>query len=471
MKRWKVSEYVTQVSLDEVDTLLLYGGLAGRLLEVTGDGRSRAQALLEDPNLAAGEEASELREMFEHHGILVPEEWDEHALLEQRSILAHDPNQGPLNLTICPTINCNYRCTYCYQEHVGTLMSEEVQDRLLSLIDNQEPPVTSLNITWFGGEPLLGRSVIERLAPLLRERVADDAFSAHMISNGWLLTPDVSEWLVEIGVTSVQITLDGPRDVHNKRRPKLGGQATFDRILENLSGADPRLNFSVRVNTDQQNAENVSELFDQLDAAGLRGRVNVYFAPVMPYTEICADTAGDCIVGQDWSRLNANLRLASVKRGYGGPALPSSKSSVCIADNPRGWVIAPTGLIYKCWNDVTQPDNAVLDLASGEQSDRMKLELKKWQDWSPFKLSECTDCKVLPQCHSGCAHLAMQQPGEINHGDCTELKWNLPETLATYYLSHQKREVAEELMDKIYEAGGQDESKNPYIQRLYQIEV
>jgi len=41
----------------------------------------------------------------------------------------------------------------------------------------------------------------------------------------------------------------------------------------------------------------------------------------------------------------------------------------------------------------------------------------------------------------------MQQPAPITHGDCSELKWNLPETLATFYLSHRRREVSKRLRD------------------------
>ena len=95
---------------------------------------------------------------------------------------------------------------------------------------------------------------------------------------------------------------------------------------------------------------------------------------------------------------------------------------------------------------MTFPDRAVGDLVTGERTPAMQHELARWRDWSPFKLSECRECKTLPQCHSGCPHIAMQQPGEITHGECSELKWNLPETLATYYLTHRRRELGQELV-------------------------
>jgi uncharacterized protein len=431
---------VTRVTLEDVDTLLLYGGLAGRLVEVTGSTREFAEALLDNPNGDAADLA-EARQVLIDQGILIPDSWDELSLLEARRARAHDPNVGSMSLTICPTVNCNFRCTYCYQHHVGRLMSPDVQDRLLAFLLRQRPAVTSLFVTWFGGEPLLGFDVIEELTPRLRALVGEGAYSAHVITNGSLLTQAISTRLVDLGVESAQVTLDGPRTRHDERRPLAGGQSTFDRILENLRTADRRLRFSVRVNTDRRNADDVTELFDQLDAAGLRGRVQVYFAPVTAYTDVCADTAGHCLAGTEWSQLNVRLRLAAMERGYGTVGLPVSRTGMCIADDPRGWVVTPEGRLFKCWNDVTTPDRAVHDIVTGEQTPQMQAELERWTSWSPFRLTDCVDCKTLPQCHSGCAHIAMKRDGPLTHGDCSELKWNLPETIAMYYLA-QAREQA-----------------------------
>lgn len=438
--RWKVSRYVTRVALDEVDTLLLYGGLAGRLVEVTGLTRDLAETLLSDPN-SDTPLLGEARQVLIDQGILIPETWDELSLLEARRARAHDPNVGSMSLTICPTVNCNFRCTYCYQHHVGRLMSAEVQDRLIAFLNRQQPPVSSLFVTWFGGEPLLGFDVIERLTARLRALVPEGAYSAHIITNGSLLTREISSRLVDLGVESAQVTLDGPRARHNERRPLAGGQSTFDRILDHLRSADARLRFSVRVNTDRRNADEVTDLFDQLDEAGLRGRVQVYFAPVTAYTDVCADTAGHCLAGNEWSQLNVRLRLAAMERGYGSVSLPVSRTGMCIADDPRGWVVTPEGRLFKCWNDVTTPERAVYDIVGDEQTPQMKAELERWTSWSPFRLTDCVDCKTLPQCHSGCAHIAMKQEAPLTHGDCSELKWSLPETIAMYYLSHARQEA------------------------------
>ena len=35
----------------------------------------------------------------------------------------------------------------------------------------------------------------------------------------------------------IQVTLDGPEEIHNKRRPLKGGQGTFDRIVAGIDAA------------------------------------------------------------------------------------------------------------------------------------------------------------------------------------------------------------------------------------------
>ena len=89
-----------------------------------------------------------------------------------------------------------------------------------------------VTIQWFGGEPLIALKQIERMTKKLIKGVTDIGLKYHfyLVTNGYFLTPDVCDKLVDLGVTGCQITLDGMKDNYNKlkRCPK----DAFDKVVE-----------------------------------------------------------------------------------------------------------------------------------------------------------------------------------------------------------------------------------------------
>ncbi|MNC98452.1 hypothetical protein D3C83_164060 [compost metagenome] len=56
-----------------------------------------------------------------------------------------------------------------------------------------------------------------------------------MTSNGYFLSRDVFERLRELGIASYQISFDGPKAWHDRKRVLAGGKGTYDRIWQNLT--------------------------------------------------------------------------------------------------------------------------------------------------------------------------------------------------------------------------------------------
>jgi len=438
---WKKSRYVTAIEVGSNDTLLLFSGFAGRLVEVPGAYRQAARDLLDAPNTSDSSRHITLHKIFREQGLIIPEEFDELDYLRQQHEQAKFVPTGVLSLTICPTLNCNFRCSYCYQHHPAGIMAPEIQDRIASYVKGYSPPLEKLFVTWFGGEALLEIPVIERLTERFLALPSD--YNASIITNGSLLSAKVSKRLLELHVTWAQITLDGPREVHDSRRPMAGNQPSFDTILGNIAEADPRLAVSIRINVDQRNVDVVPKLFDQLDSAGLLGRVSVYFASVTPYTKVCADVTDHCMTGQSWAQVESPLQLLALNRGYGEPGLPRARRNVCLADRASAMVIVPSGLIFKCWNDVTEPSQAIFDLSRDKRTPAMEENLARWLNWGPFNFPDCEACTLLPVCMGGCPHVSIGQ----GRGACKELKHNLKETILLHYLSHKRKQATRHLVE------------------------
>lgn len=320
-------------------------------------------------------------------------------------------------------------------------MVQDIQDRIVRYVVDHSPPLEKLFVTWFGGEPLLELPVIERLTERFLALPAD--YEASIITNGSLLSGKVSKRLVDLRITWAQITLDGPREVHDARRPLAEKHPSFDRILGNIAKADPGLTIKIRVNVDQRNVDAMPGLFDQLDAAGLLGRVTVYFAPVALYASVCADVANYCMTGHSWARLLSPLQLLALNRGYGAPGLPRARRNVCLADRASDLMIVPSGLIFKCWNDVTNPSQAIFDLSRSERTPHMEENLSRWLDWGPFNFPDCEACAILPLCMGGCPYISVER----GRGACKELKHNLKEMILLHYLAHKRKQATRQLME------------------------
>lgn len=68
-----------------------------------------------------------------------------------------------LELIIMPTEACNFRCVYCYQEFKAKSMAPRVVAGVMNLLTRRAPELDYLHLSWFGGEPLLAKHLIEKI--------------------------------------------------------------------------------------------------------------------------------------------------------------------------------------------------------------------------------------------------------------------------------------------------------------------
>lgn len=116
-------------------------------------------------------------------------------------------------------------------------MKPPVINAIKNLIERRYNQLDILNISWFGGEPLLAKDIILDILTFANNCTKiNNLFSLHssITTNGYLLTDDIFEQLVKLNVTDYQISMDGPKEFHDQTRIKANGKGTFDRIWNNL---------------------------------------------------------------------------------------------------------------------------------------------------------------------------------------------------------------------------------------------
>ena len=165
-------------------------------------------------------------------------------------------NRG-LKLIVNSSEQCNLRCVYCYESFTLGHMKSDVATGIIRFISRRAADgLDWLELEFFGGEPLGAWNTVKYLTGEVHEIC--ERHGVHLIggmtTNATLLNPDRLDWLARHGITGFQITLDGPREVHDARRVSAQKTGSFDVIwqrLEMMRASDHcKLDVTIRVHFD-----------------------------------------------------------------------------------------------------------------------------------------------------------------------------------------------------------------------------
>lgn len=139
-------------------------------------------------------------------------------------------------LIIFPTNACNFRCVYCTQEHIIKNIENVVIEKVITFIERLSCHIKMLNITWFGGEPLLQfeeiNKIMQRVIPICQNNCCD--VHTEFVTNGYLLNEQMVQKMKLFHTKILQITIDSSPEIHNKRRIFANGSGTYEKIVNNM---------------------------------------------------------------------------------------------------------------------------------------------------------------------------------------------------------------------------------------------
>jgi uncharacterized protein len=344
---------------------------------------------------------------------------------EKRTILSmlnelNAKNSG-LNITVVLNLNCNFDCIYCYEGNMKGkfYMTDETADLLIDFIKGKFIlDKKSLNIDFYGGEPLLSTDLIKSISTKMKSFTQSRGalYTFTLVTNGSLFKRQSAEELSLLGLQGVKITIDGPAELHNICRPFKSGAGSFDTIIENIKETCDIVKIGIGGNFQRENYERFPLLLDYLKREGLSpDRLSIVkFDPVMKRPE--GDTAltdyveGCMSINEPWLiKAGALLREEVLKRGYNTPKLMPMPCQVEITDS---YVVNFDGVIYKCPAFIGKKGFEIGNLRNGvmNYSDSHKLGI--------WKNKDCVECEYLPLCFGGCRYMAYIRDGNIDNTDC-----------------------------------------------------
>lgn len=373
-------------------------------------------------------EETDLVQEMKRAGFLVEESIDELQLLEMNYNLNKYQKNG-LSLVIAPTMACNFACPYCFESAKSGNMSEEIQEKIIALVSDFAKNGQKIDITWFGGEPLLAKKVIYSMSEQLtkicqRENVN---YEARIITNGYLLDEETIVRLKEYKVTFMQMTLDGLPETHNQRKRLKNGsdEPTFDRILENvLLTRRHDINSVIRFNVDKQNIGELKPLLELVVEKGLDE--GFYLGHVQGNMDSNKEFSRNCLSAEEFARLCADfenlLFLKKIQTSY-----PIPLRLNCGACYLYSFVIEPDGEMYKCWNEIGIKEKSIGNISTFKDSEQLgqnsNQNYTQYMNWSPFNYEKCRVCKILPICMGGCQYNGMNAGEPV----CENWKYELEE--------------------------------------------
>lgn len=430
--RWEGSRFNVQATAGD-GRLVVWNTLRGSISVFPAEKRSDVKLLLRRKPFDGPSEG--LLGYLSDRGFVVPEGTDE---LRRLRLLAGQRHYRTdlLELTLLASEDCNFRCEYCYEKFAHGTMQPHVRAGVKKMVESKIPGLRNLYISWFGGEPLYGFEAIEDLSQFFLD-TADKysiLYSAHMTTNGYLLMPDIAEKLLSWKVNNYQITLDGPPQWHDRKRPTRTGEGTFHQIFANLKALHERSDpffVNLRINFDRENYPYVEDLLD-LVARELGGddRFQIRFKAVGRWGG-ANDPSLPILEGDEETLARFRLLEAARQRGLSTCDKVNQRNipggQVCYAARPFHFLIGAQGKVMKCTVDLdTKPSNVVGQIGPDAELTIDWERLAAWTE-SDFQIDpRCQSCVVLPICQ------AMSCPSvriERGQNPCTPIKFSLRQEL------------------------------------------
>ncbi|KAA2238621.1 radical SAM protein [Chitinophaga agrisoli] len=340
-------------------------------------------------------------------GFLVEPDMDE---LEQVKKLVNmiDNDESRFELHINPTMNCNFKCWYCYETHIkDSRMDGHTRENVIRFVNailEERPSIRDFSMSWFGGEPLLYHKKV--IMPLLEQayeicRGKGITFSSAMTTNALLINQEVIDHAKRFNLSFFQITLDGHRERHDKVRFVSKEKGSYDAIVSNIKLLiKNQLRVLVRINCSPETIAGLEDIVN--DFADLtefeRNFISFDIHKVWQEHDVIDNEA------------LSDARWLYREKGFVvSTAAYDTVLNSCYGDHRNHATINYNGEVFKCTaRDFTTKNSEGLLGGDGQIQWNPKYE-KRLN--SKFKNRPCLECPIMPICNGGCSQQAIEHEG------------------------------------------------------------
>lgn len=311
----------------------------------------------------------------------------------------------PRSYTVLTTTDCNARCFYCYQKEdpkrpMSKTVAKDAAEFMAKNYKLYRPKgaKSPLSISWFGGEPLYNKEVINIICSILKEKGI--SFRSTMISNGYLFGEEtVNEAKNLWNLKKVQITIDGTESTYNKAKHYIYDEgkngSPFKIVLGNIQRlVDNKIPVTVRLNVGAYNRKDLLDLVDLLGERFKGNRLLKIYTHWL-FDAYNSDVKTEEIEAEVFASIS-EIDRKIVGLGFGGPSKSLSlyKGSHCMADSGKHMCILPDGGITLC--EHYTDTNKVCTIYNFPKDVDMEM-LEKYREIKP-PFQQCFNCPLYMDC-------------------------------------------------------------------------
>ncbi|MEM3227796.1 MAG: HAD hydrolase-like protein [Candidatus Micrarchaeaceae archaeon] len=170
--------------------------------------------------------------------VYVEKDYKKRFLEKYRAHYSVEPKLGIVY--IIATDSCNFNCSYCFIENNFNTEKRRILDLETvkkwvdyAFLNSGE----ELRFIFYGGEPLLNKGMVENALLYIKEAINKyehkKTLSISINTNGSVYDQSLSKIFRDTG-TALSISIDGPKEIHDKCRISKTGEPTFEKVIENV---------------------------------------------------------------------------------------------------------------------------------------------------------------------------------------------------------------------------------------------
>ncbi|HPA20127.1 MAG TPA: radical SAM protein [Verrucomicrobiae bacterium] len=333
----------------------------------------------------------------------------------------------PHEVTLFPTTRCNLRCRYCYADAGRSAldMPWEIGKAAIDLV------ATNAGRAGFrkfglgfhgGGEPTVAWEFVTRCVTYAKAKADELGLETDLYAaTNAVLSPEQREFIVD-NFSTVNVSLDGPADIQDYNRPKVGGAGSYDDVSQSLKFFDKHQFFyGIRTTITALTVNRMSEIVEGFMSEFRPGYLHLEPAWFCGRCMITGEQPPeDNVFLENFMKAFEAGRRLGIDVHYSGARLDVLTSKFCAAPGD-GFTVLPEGAVTSCFEVMDSCDPRAAIFHYGQYDPAKKTmsfdheRLAELRRLSVENLPFCRDCFCKWHCAGDCLAKVFARSGSAIH--------------------------------------------------------